>query len=157
MTANSTRFPITILLTHFRAKIISPSPEARSASPFDSGLTGEDVEIKYTSAASSLSQTLLVSEGEQVQHASVRLQRREHRGPDTKKNDLKRTMVASVWLIAAGNVNYIIATEDRQQREVDNNVVHNSRWMIFNIVKRSTKEVPEYLSLDLIKHRTFQY
>ena len=51
MTANSTRPPITILLTHFRAKIISPSPEGRSASPFDSGLTGEDVEIKYTSAA----------------------------------------------------------------------------------------------------------
>ena len=53
MTANSTRPPITILLTHFRAKIISPSPEGRSASPFDSGLTGEDVEIKYTSAAAS--------------------------------------------------------------------------------------------------------
>ena len=53
MTANSTRPPITILRTHFRAKIISPSPEGRSASPFDSGLTGEDVEIKYTSAAAS--------------------------------------------------------------------------------------------------------
>ena len=64
-------------------------------------------------------------------------------GRTQKKNDLKRTMVASVWLIAAGNVNYIIATEDRQQREVDNDVVHNSndKWYLI-LLKEVQKKYP---------------
>ena len=107
MTANSTRPPITILLTHFRAKIISPSPEGRSASPFDSGLTGEDVEIKYTSAAASPKPNV-VDKRRWTSSTRERPATEKRKLKDGhKKNDLKRSMVTSVWLIAAGKVNYI--------------------------------------------------